>query len=106
MTVRATPAEALAAILAGGTVRLVVGPEPGDPTCLHYLDRCYEDFDKLFIYTESIGGWSVGIKEAVCAPDDSFYVEFVGEDGKVLTITNEEPPKREAEGPLTWRAGR
>lgn len=102
---RVTPEEARAAVLAGRTVRIVVGSSPGDPTCLHYLDRCYEDFDKLMIYTESVAGWSAGVKEAICEPDEEFYVEFISDPAPLsLTVTDEVPPRREAQHPITWEA--
>jgi hypothetical protein len=100
-----TPDEAWAAILAGRTVRVVVGPDPEDPTCLHYLDRCWEDYHKPLIYTEAIGGWSEGVKEAICDPGSNFYVEFVSDPVAVsLTVSDEVPPQRESERPVTWRA--
>lgn len=92
-----TPEEALEAVLAGKTVRLAVGDDPEDPVLLHYLDRCYQDYEIEMIYAESIGGWSEGSKEAICKPDEGFYVEFVSEPKPLsLTITDEEPMRREA----------
>lgn len=91
--------EAWAAVLAGKTVRCVVGPDPEDPICLHYLDRCWEDHEKPLIYTEAIGGWSEGIKEAVCEPQSAFYVEFLSDPAPFrLTVTTAEPPQRESRG--------
>lgn len=92
-----TPEEALEAVLAGKTVRVVVGADPEDPICLHYLDRCYQDCDVPMIYTESVGGWSEGSKEAICEPDEGFYLKFVSEPKPLsITITDAEPPRREA----------
>jgi len=90
--------EALAAILAGRTVRVVVGPDPEDPICLHYLDRCYEDDYQPMIYSEGVGGWSEGIKEAVCEPNSSFYVGWVADSAPLsLSITDQHPPQRESQ---------
>jgi hypothetical protein len=98
-----TPDEAHAAILAGRTVRVVVGPDPEDPTCLHYLDRCEEYDLQPMIYTEAVGGWSGGVKEAVCAPDSSFYVEnFVASPLPLsISLTDEVPPLRESQAPVS-----
>lgn len=101
------PEGARNAILAGHTVRLVVGSDPRDPTCLHYLDRCHEFGGKPMIYAESIGGWSEGVKEAICAPHDAFYIEFVSDPKPLsLTITDEAPSQREANAAVPrefWR---
>lgn len=94
-----SPRAAYAAVLAGRTVRSVVGTDPDDPVCLHYLDRCYEFDYKPQIYTESVGGWSTGVKEAICKPGDGFYVGFVA-DSLSLTVTDETPPQREAPAPV------
>jgi hypothetical protein len=92
------PQEARAVVLAGHTVRLVVGADRDDPICLHYVDRCLELDGEPMIYTESIGGWSEGSKEAICELDSDFYVKFVADPRPLsLTITDEEPPRREAD---------
>jgi hypothetical protein len=92
-----TAEEAYAAVLAGQTVKLVVGPDPEDPTLLHYLDRCWENYGQPMIYQESIGGWSQGVKEAICEADSTFYVEYATKPEPLsLTITDEEPPMRES----------
>ena len=96
-----TADEAHAAILTGRTVRVVVGPDPEDPVCLHYIDRCAEDDYEPMIYTESVGGWSEGVKEAVCEPEDSFYVGFLYDPPPLrIEITEEAPPQRESRDPL------
>lgn len=98
-----TPEQAWGAILSGRTVRSVVGSDPEDPTCLHYLDRCFEDDYEPMIYTESIAGWSEGIKECVCEPSSAFYVEWVAEREPLSTVaTDERPPQRESEHPVVW----
>lgn len=99
-----TPDEALAAILAGRTVRVVVGSDPEDPICLHYIDRCYEHDYEPMIYSEAVAGWSEGVKEAVCDPareaDRSFYVGWVAEPSPLsIEITDEVPIGREAGRP-------
>lgn len=95
-----TPDKAHEAILAGHTVKAVVGHDADDPVLLHYLDRCRDDGRMLMIYSEAIGGWSEGVKEAVCAADSSFYVEHVA--GCVsITITDQEPMLRESEAPIS-----
>ena len=100
----ATPQEAWDAICAGRTVRIVVGSDPEDPICLHYLDRCYEDFHEPMIYTESIGGWSEGIKEAVCKPHDEFYVKWIADPPPLsIAITDETPIGRESREPVALR---
>jgi hypothetical protein len=90
---RVEPDEAHAAILTGRVVRAVVGDEPDDPICLHYLDRCYEDDYEPMIYTESIAGWSEGAKEAICGSQDSFYVSFAA--SMTLIPTDQVPPRME-----------
>lgn len=93
-----TPQEALKAVLAGRTVRLVVGPASDDPVCLHYLDRCRGDDYEPMIYTESISGWSAGVKEAICEPTNTFYLKHLADaPPPSLTITSEEPRLREAQ---------
>jgi hypothetical protein len=92
-----TAEQARAAVLSGRTVRIVRGPDPEDPTCLHYLDRCYENDFEPMIYSESISGWSQGIKNAICAPESAFYVEFITRPNPPsLTVVDDEPPQREA----------
>jgi hypothetical protein len=65
-----SPAGAHAAILAGHVVQIVVGPDPEDPTCLHYLDRCYADHHREMIYSEAIGGWSDATMSQVLQEDE------------------------------------
>ncbi len=90
-----TPQEAHAAILAGQTVKVVVGHDANDPVLLNYLDRCHDDGDELMIYTEAIGGWSEGVKEAICEPESAFYADRFATDCVSLTITEQEPMLRE-----------
>lgn len=96
--------QALAAILAGCVVRVVTGPDPEDPVCLHYLDRCDEFYSAPMIYTESVGGWSEGGKEAICDPDSDFYVEFVS-DRLSIEIVDQKPPQREHSQPVIYVRG-
>lgn len=99
--------EALAAILAGRTVRIVCGSDPEDPVCLHYLDRCYESDFEPMIYSEAVGGWSEGVKEAVCEPDSSFYASFVADPLPLsMATTDETPSQRESPCPVEWADGR
>lgn len=96
-----TPMQAHAAVLAGKTVRVVVGHDPEDPTCLKYLDRCHENDFEPMIYTESVGGWSEGVKECVCEPESDFFVRWVAEGDPVsITVTDETPPQRESPQPV------
>jgi hypothetical protein len=96
MSDRLSGEQARAHVLAGRTVRMVVGATPDDPICLHYLDRCREFDGEPMIYTEAIGGWSAGIKEAICEPESDFYVRFVSDPPSLsLTLTDQEPPLRE-----------
>jgi len=102
-----TPDEARAAVLAGRTVRVVVGADRGDPICLHYLDRCYENDYEPMIHTESIAGWSAGIKECVCEPDSTFYVGWLaGPTPLSITVADEHPPQRESRHPVAFDEGR
>lgn len=95
--------EAHAAVLDGKTVRIVVGDDPNDPVLLHYLDSCFADDHEIMIYTESIGGWSSGVKEAICEPDSDFYIKFVSDPSPLsITIADEEPPQREAPRPVRY----
>jgi hypothetical protein len=94
-----SPEECRAAILAGKTVRVVVGADPADPVCLLYLDRCLENDYEPMIYTEAVGGWSEGVKEAVCEPDSDFFVGWVADPPPLsMAITEEEPLQREWRG--------
>lgn len=91
-----TPDDALTAVLAGRTVRIVVGPDREDPTCLLYLDKCFEDDYEPMIYSEAVGGWSEGVKEAVCKPGNDFFVGFVADPPPLsIGITDEIPAGRE-----------
>jgi hypothetical protein len=94
VTTPVTPEEAWAAVLAGKAVRLTVGTEHDDPVSLLYVDRCHEFLGEPQIYAEAIAGWSEGIKEAVCEPESSFFLEFV-KDAHRLEVTDQEPPQRE-----------
>lgn len=102
-----TAQEALAAVLAGQTVRVVNGTDPDDPICLHYLDRCFEfDFEPM-IYTEAIGGWSEGIKEAICGPNSLFYVEFLADPPpSSIALHDETPLQRESDDPVVLTVGK
>lgn len=102
-----TAADALAAVLAGRTVRVAVGPDPEDPTCLHYLDRCFEDDFQPLIYSEVVGGWSEGAKEAVCEPGSSFYVGWLADPAPLsIEATEETPPQRESDVPVSLTVGK
>jgi hypothetical protein len=89
-----TPQEAREAVLAGKVVKMRVGEETEDPVLLNYVDRTYEFDYQPMIFSEAIGGWSEGIKEAVCELDSDFYLEFVT-DVYSLTLTDDEPLRRE-----------
>jgi hypothetical protein len=94
-----TPEAARAAVLEGKTVRVVIGPDPEDPTVLIYIDHSRENGGEPMIYCEPVRGWSAGIKEAVCKPEDLFFLEFVADPPPLsITITDQEPPQREAYG--------
>lgn len=84
-----TPAEAYAAVLDGKVIRVEVGEHPDDPVLLNYLDD--DGYGEQAIYTEAIGGWSQGVKEAVCESDSTFYAEKFLTDRKSITLTDEEP---------------
>lgn len=100
-----TPDEAHAAILGGSTVRVVVGPDPEDPICLHYLDCCEEDDCEPMIYTESIGGWSEGVKEAICEITSDFYIGWVADPPPLsMSVTEEVPLRRESHHDLALSA--
>lgn len=96
-----TPQEALAAVLAGQVIRTLNGPDPEDPICLHYLDRCFEFDYEPMIYTEAIGGWSEGVKEAICEPDSSFYVEYMADPAPLsIELYEDDPLQRESSSPV------
>lgn len=102
-----TPEQARDAVLAGKTVRVVVGHDPEDPICLKYLDRCFEDDYEPMIYTESVAGWSEGVKECVCDPASDFFVRWVAEGQPVsITVTAAVPPQRESTTPVVYGGAR
>lgn len=98
------PQEAYEAVLAGHVVRAVIGADAEDPVVLFYLDRTYEFDRKLHIFCEPISGWSEGIKECLCEPDSSFFVDSLTEDPplSLSIVTDKTPPLRESPTAVTF----
>jgi hypothetical protein len=84
--VRLTDAgEALRALRANkGQVVVSVGTGREDPVCWIVHD-VREDPD-CRIVTTAVGGWSEGVREPVCGPDDDFLWEFLSERGGAATL--------------------
>lgn len=90
--VRLTDAdEAIIALRANeGQVVVSVGTDPEDPVC--WIVHDVREDPECRIVSTAVGGWSAGMREPVCGPDDDFLREFLSEGGGTATLVLIEDP--------------
>jgi hypothetical protein len=80
-----TGAEAREILTRGGQIRIVVGVEFDDPTCILSLR------DGM-VLSESVAGWSAGVVEPVCEIESDFLDEFLQDRHSVEPLIGDPRP--------------